>query len=436
MANPTVSVLDVLLADRHIGALTLLPGERTLFAFDDDYAADPKRPTLSLSFKSLTGPLVTSIPPTHVTVPPFFSNLLPEGHLRDYLAKRGQVKPQREFFLLWLLGEDLPGAVVVRPANGDALPPIAAAPRQSERREQEGVLRFSLAGVQLKFSAVMEHSGGLTIPTKGVGGSWIAKLPSKRFEAVPENELAMMTLAQEVGIEIPEIRLVPTKSIKRLPSELPENFGHSLLVKRFDRGPAFERIHIEDFAQVFRVFPNDKYDKASYTNMATVIWAEIGEEGIAEFVRRLAFNAFIGNADMHLKNWSLVYPDGRTPRLAPAYDFVATAAYIRSDQMALSIAGTKNMSDVSRELFERFAAKAGLPASLVVRTAEDTAKRFNAEWHRHAAVQSLPRSQREKIERHMRTVPLLKQSEQPHMSRARRAPAKRTRTNTVPSHRA
>ncbi|MBB5536239.1 serine/threonine protein kinase HipA of HipAB toxin-antitoxin module [Rhizobium giardinii] len=30
---------------------------------------------------------------------------------------------------------------------------------------------------------------------------------------------------------------------------------------------------------------------------------------------------------MHLKNWSVIYPDRRTA-LAPAYDFVATIAYI------------------------------------------------------------------------------------------------------------
>ena len=62
------------------------------------------------------------------------------------------------------------------------------------------VLRFSLAGVQLKFSAVMEASGGLTVPAGGMGGSWIVKLPSARFAAVPENEFAMLELARRAGI--------------------------------------------------------------------------------------------------------------------------------------------------------------------------------------------------------------------------------------------
>jgi hypothetical protein len=81
-------------------------------------------------------------------------------------------------------------------------------------------------------------------------------------------------------------------------------------VKRFDRVPQGP-VHIEDFAQVFRVFREDKYKKASYRNIAEVIAAEAGNDGVAEFVRRLVFNTLIGNANMHLKNWSLIYPDGR-----------------------------------------------------------------------------------------------------------------------------
>ena len=48
---------------------------------------------------------------------------------------------------------------------------------------------FSLAGVQLKFSAVQAARGGLTIPARGVGGSWIVKLPSREFPGVPEKSI-------------------------------------------------------------------------------------------------------------------------------------------------------------------------------------------------------------------------------------------------------
>jgi serine/threonine-protein kinase HipA len=73
-------------------------------------------------------------------------------------------------------------------------------PAMTDDRPREAVLRFSLAGVQLKFSAVMEASGGLTVPAGGMGGSWIVKLPSARFAAVPENEFAMLELARRAGI--------------------------------------------------------------------------------------------------------------------------------------------------------------------------------------------------------------------------------------------
>src|SRR5271165_3870616 len=198
---PDVSVLNVLLYGDQIGTLTLIQGSRTLFAFNKAYIDNPERPTLSVSFKDQFGQLLTDIPPTNLRVPPFFANLLPEGPLREYLAKQAGVNEKREFFLLWVLGQDLPGALTVRPADGEALPPDSD--READdpvRRRNRNVLRFSLAGVQLKFSAVKNagKNGGLTIPAEGVGGSWIVKLPSDRFAGVPENEFSMMMLARRL----------------------------------------------------------------------------------------------------------------------------------------------------------------------------------------------------------------------------------------------
>ena len=101
-----VSVLSVALYGRRIGTLTLLPGDLTLFAFEQAYIEDPDRATLSLSFKDAFGELITDLKPRRVRVPPYFSNLLPEGALRGYLAKKAGVNPEREFFLLWILGQD------------------------------------------------------------------------------------------------------------------------------------------------------------------------------------------------------------------------------------------------------------------------------------------------------------------------------------------
>src|ERR1022692_3423777 len=90
-----LNALTVRLYGRQIGVITRLAGDRQLFAFEQDYIDDPQRPTLSLSFKGRTGGLVTTLRPVPRRVPPFFSNLLPEGNLREYLAKLAEVNPER-----------------------------------------------------------------------------------------------------------------------------------------------------------------------------------------------------------------------------------------------------------------------------------------------------------------------------------------------------
>ena len=94
--------------------------------------------------------------------------------------------------------------------------------------------------------------------------------------------------------------------------------------------------------------------------IAEVVAAEGGNEGIAEFIRRLVFNTLIGNADMHLKNWSLIYPDRRRAALAPAYDFVSTIQYIPDEKAALNYSRTKRMDQFSRDELAHLAGKARL----------------------------------------------------------------------------
>lgn len=375
-----VSVLDVGLHGKRIGTLTLLPGDQTWFAFDQDYIDDPKRPTLSLSFKDTLGGLMSDHRPVRTRVPPFFSNLLPEGALREYLASKAGVSPRREFFLLWMLGRDLPGAITITPADGDAWPPETDHEVKTGQLSRDTILRFSLAGVQLKFSAVMEATGGLTIPAEGVGGSWIVKLPSTKFDGVPENEFTMMELARAIGVDVPEVRLVPLDQIGGLPSDVARMAGNALAVRRFDRTDDGKAVHIEDFAQVFGLYPEKKYGQASYRNIAEVLWAETGADGVAEFVRRLVFNALIGNADMHLKNWSLIYPDGRQAVLSPGYEFVSTIAYLPDTKMALTLGRSKTMTELTLDQLSYFAAKARLPEKRVLDAGREVVGRFAETW--------------------------------------------------------
>ena len=391
-----VNVLDVLLHDEPIGTLTRVDGDRILFAFKDAYVADENRPVLGLGFKDQLGALITAFKPTRTRVMPFFSNLLPEGHMRTYLAERAGVKPVREFFLLWVFGMDLPGAITIRPADGEAWP---------LDDHHNNALRFSLAGVQLKFSAIDEAVGGLTIPAKGIGGSWIVKLPSRKFAGVPENEFSMMTLARLIGMDVPAIRLVDIDAIRNLPDGIGTLKGQALAIERFDRLPG-GAVHMEDFAQIFGVYPEEKYENASARSIGRVIGAEGGEADVAEFIRRLTFNTLIGNADMHLKNWSLIYPDRRHAALAPAYDFISTIAYIQAGKSALKFSRTKSFTEYSEDELSHLAAKARLPERLVLDTARETVALFHQHWHAEKANLPLAAEVVQTVETHLKTIPI------------------------------
>jgi serine/threonine-protein kinase HipA len=232
------------------------------------------------------------------------------------------------------------------------------------------------------------------------------KLPSTSYDGVPENEYAMMRLAGLLGIDVPELELVALDAIGGLPEGIGELKGPALAVKRFDRSADEGKIHIEDFAQVFDVFPDDKYGRASYRHIAAVIAAEAGTDGVAEFIRRLVFSTLIGNADMHLKNWSLIYPDRRQAALAPAYDFVSTIAYIRDENAALKYGRTKRMSALSSDELAYMAGKARLPEKLVLDTAAETVRRFHETWRTEKKNLPLSKSVIAAIDAHVKTIPI------------------------------
>ncbi|MES2198816.1 MAG: HipA domain-containing protein [Chlamydiota bacterium] len=371
-----IKVLKVLLYENQIGTLTHLLGDKNLFTFDQDYIQNLARPTLSLSFKDTLGDLITNVKTTQTRLPPFFANLLPEGLLREYLARRANLNPLHEFSLLWVLGQDLPGALKIQASDNKELPFQTKSSNLTVDKKKETLLRFSLAGVQLKFSAIEKTNHGLTIPSNGIGGEWITKLPHTVFKGVPENEYAMMELARKVGIDVPETKLLPIAELEGLPQEFSHLGKYVFAIKRFDRAEHGRSIHIEDFAQVFGVYPEKKYKNASYRNIADVIRSEIGEPGIIEFIKRFVFNALIGNGDMHLKNWSLIYKEKNKASLAPAYDFVSTLPYLPGDQLALNFVDRKEFSSLTLDQFKRFAEKAMLSEKLVLSTVEETTDAF------------------------------------------------------------
>jgi serine/threonine-protein kinase HipA len=311
------------------------------------------------------------------------------------------------------LGEDLPGAVQVVGEVGSDLEDEAGGgpvslPTLPHTSEYD--FKFSLAGVQLKFS-VMRGERGVTVPLHGEHGDYIAKLPDERHDGVPENEFTMMTWAREAGIDVPEFSLIEANSIQGVPQALLTSAKKAFLIRRFDR-TATGRVHIEDFAQVLNRYPTPegKYGGANYETVARIVLAVGGMHDLEEFVRRIVALVAMGNGDAHLKNWSLIYEDGRTARLSPVYDLVSTVTYVSTEEaLALNLAGSKVFSEVTLASFRRLARKLELPSETALdHTVRDTVERLRSSWP--TIRESMPLRDRVKrsIDDRLRELPLMK----------------------------
>lgn len=398
------TTLEVSLNGTPIGVLARLPGNLTVLTFRESYVRDSARPILSLGFLDTYNRIRTAKPAMNGEIPAFFANLLPENDLRRYVANRAGISTNDDFGLLWVTGGDLPGAATVEDSEGRPLPPPGEGGPEEPPPAQR-LLRFSLAGVQLKFSAVNNPYGGLTIRAQGREGHYIVKLPSRHLTGVPENEFAMLRFAKLVGIEVPPTRLVPLEEIEGLPEEAGNLHGSALAIERFDRTGANGRIHIEDFNQIFRQQPKAKYDNFAFSHMCATIYRVIGNEALIDFINRLVFNIAIANSDMHLKNWSVIYRDGKTPQLSPAYDYVCTKVYLNSNDTGLAIASARDFPHVTFEQFERMAKRAGVSARIVCRTAHEMVERLRSVWR--AEREDAPGPVAAVIDEQFRTVPLL-----------------------------
>jgi serine/threonine-protein kinase HipA len=391
-----VNILRLTLHGRLVGYLAGFHDGRNILNFADEFKSDVTRPTLSL----ITHPefphskkLLATPWSRNQKLHPILSNLLPEGALRELIAQGLKTHIDNEFHIFSYLGEDLPGALIAEPMEPEEVPAsVLSAYGKTKAVTFEKISRenkFSLAGIQMKFS--MKHQDGRYNLSKGdVLGDWIIKTPSTKHKDVPVNEFTAMTLASMAGVDVPEIRLVELDKLDNLPPiNLPDE-KLAFAIKRFDRNDD-QRIHMEDFAQVLVKYPHEKYNSASYEQIAKILYHFSGD-GLADaqqLARRLLVNILLANGDAHLKNWSLLYSDQVTPRLSPAYDIVTTSVYIDNErQYALNLGKTKEWYDVTYANFEVWAKRAGVPWRAIKPHLDDTMERARSLWPEE--IQDLP----------------------------------------------
>jgi serine/threonine-protein kinase HipA len=362
-----------------IGSL-LQRGDVARFVFNDSYWTSPKRPVLGIWFEDNPG----QSPQAALRLPTWFSNLLPEGQLRNWVARESGVNVDRELPLLLHIGADLPGAVEIIPYAGDRKH-LSAVGRETPPTVQipntGSPWKFSLAGVGMKFSMRRDDSR-LTMPENSLG-DWIVKLPDTSYPRVPENEFGTMKLAKAVGIDVPKIELVHRDQLPHFPDAIwPTNETHAYAIERFDRTPSGTRVHIEDFAQVRGWYSDAKYN-GSFATVGALAYRGYDNKSLQEFVRRLTFNFLVGNGDAHLKNWSFIYPDQRIPELSPAYDLVSTGPYYQPsdpDSTGLTFGGTRSFDRLSRSSFKRLQEKLDVSDADVIDVVDATIEKFFVAW--------------------------------------------------------
>lgn len=396
----TEAVYAVRLHGEHVGAIQQRD-RFTVFAFDPGYWQRPDRCVLGLWFEDHP----RKRPHATDAVPAWFSGLLPEGPLRELIAREQGVSTYREMELLARIGTDLPGAVTVVPdleAGVDA-----DFTRVREERESRRTLpalslhRASLAGMVMKYSMSM-RGDRMAVPAHDEDGDWILKTPDPTFPGLPGNEYTVMSLARRVGIEVPETALWERDSIDDLGDTAwrsAETTAYA--IRRFDRSPA-GRIHIEDFAQVRGTSGTGeaKY-RSTVETVAGLAYRGQDGDSLREMVRRSVFNLLVGNGDAHLKNWSLIYDDGRRARLSPAYDLVCTGAYEGHVEFALPFGGATRLADVEREHFERLQGLLHVGEAEVLDVVDETLERFRDVWEAGTAAASAPASVRAWIGDHL-----------------------------------
>ena len=196
--------------------------------------------------------------------------------------------------------------------------------------------RLAVTGVQPKLSIDIipgknnKESKRFTIV--GLWGSYILKPPTPHYPQLPEVEDLTMHLAS-----IAKICVVPHSLIRLQSGNL------AYITKRIDRSRK-TKLHMEDMCQLTERLTEEKYH-GSYEQIAGAILKYAANPGLdtVNLSEQVLFSFLTGNADMHLKNFSLFYQPGTGPVLSPAYDMVATAIVNPGDKddLALTLNGKK-----------------------------------------------------------------------------------------------
>ena len=187
-----------------------------------------------------------------------------------------------------------------------------------------------VTGVQAKVSLSLFRKQEKNLTKKltivGLYGDYILKPPSEHYSQLPELESATMHMAAVCGLNV-----VPHSLVKLQDETL------CYITKRVDRTRK-GKLQMEDMCQLSERLTEDKY-KGSHEQVAKLVlkYSSSPLLDVSNFYEQVLFSFFTGNADMHLKNFSLLEKEGQGLSLCPAYDLVPTALVNPADTEELAL---------------------------------------------------------------------------------------------------
>lgn len=294
---------------------------------------------------------------------PFFENLTPEGSALEQLAQKYHMSGNNSFSVLSRIGGECAGAVSLYP--DEPVEHIDSPRRELEAHDLAVIIdalptnplltgldrapRLSLAGAQSKFAVCKSADGRYYRSDDDNPTTHIIKIANKRFKGLLENEFFCMRLAHTVFSDAVDVQMHAAEGRKYLE------------IQRYDRRVVegkVERIHQEDFCQVFGCVSRLKYQEdggpsARQIYGALMQYSQRKVQDAIKFVKMLIFNYLIGNTDTHAKNFSMLHINkSNAVALAPAYDLVAIDIYpakVVSNVMALVVNGKAKYSSLRRK---------------------------------------------------------------------------------------
>lgn len=252
---------------------------------------------------------------------------------------------------------------------------------------------FTVPGVQKKLSLHLVSDSNkprLTLVNYPTG--YILKPQVAEFEALPESEQLVMTMADTAGILTVPHALVKGKN------------GLAYITKRVDRvfsDEKTEMLAMEDFCQLDLRLTEDKY-RGSYERCAKIIKEYSSRVGvdIAELYVRIVFCFIVGNSDMHLKNFSLIETAEGSGEyvLSPAYDLLPVNANMPADKEQLALAMNGKKMNLRKGDFIKFAATCDINRQTAEKIMENLVK-LTPKWLTMCESSLLPDELKERLKK-------------------------------------